>query len=246
MKKQTKAKLMAILTMLSLVGCKENNDLVEPTESTIIEITEPTKSYFIDEDGVYHPDESFRKVNGSAFARMSIQLYDSWFKDRKMINFVPQLQTVELLYSNEEFSFVKTEDGTVGYLDNSLITLLPEDYVEIDISDQKVKVVDDNEIVLYCDVVTGKPGHDTNEGLTEVLSKTYNRPMVGPGYRLDVEYCIEFNTSEECFHDNRNRSEFGGEIYKTNGSLGCVNMKLEDVKVLDEHSEVGTKVITHK
>ena len=27
---------------------------------------------------------------------------------------------------------------------------------------------------------------------------------------------LEFNTSEECFHDNRNRSEFGGEIYKTN------------------------------
>ena len=246
MKKQTKAKLMAILTMLSLVGCKENNDLVEPTESTIIEITEPTKSYFIADDGVYHPDESFRKVNGSAFARMSIQLYDSWFRDRKMINFVPQLQTVELLYSNDEFSFVKTEDGTVGYLDNALITLLPEDYVEIDISDQKVKVVDDNEIVLYCDVVTGKPGHDTNEGLTEVLSKTYNRPMVGPGYRLDVKYCIEFNTSEECFHDNRNRSEFGDEIYKTNGSLGCVNMKLEDVKVLDSHVQVGTKVLTHK
>ena len=87
MKKQTKAKLMAILTMLSLVGCKENNDLVEPTESTIIEITEPTKSYFIDEDGVYHPDESFRKVNGAAFARMSIPLYNSWFRDREKINY---------------------------------------------------------------------------------------------------------------------------------------------------------------
>ena len=70
--------------------------------------------------------------------------------------------------------------------------------------------------------------------------------MIGPGYSLDVEYCIAFNESEECFHDNRNRSEFGGEIYITNGSHGCVNMKLEDVKVLDEHSEVGTKVITHK
>ena len=246
MKKQTKAKLMAILTMLSLVGCKKSEVQVEPSESTIIEITEPTKSYFIDEDGVYHPDESFIKVNGAAFARMSIPLYNSWFRDRERINYVPQLQTVKLLYSNEEFSFVRIEDGTVGYLDNSLITLLPEDYVEIDISDQKVKVVDNNEIVLYCDVVTGKPGHDTNEGLTEVLSKTYNRPMVGPGYRLDVNYCIEFNTSEECFHDNRNRSEFGGEIYKTNGSLGCVNMKLEDVRELDSHVKVGTKVITHK
>ena len=113
MKRQTKAKLMAILTMLSLVGCKENNVQVEPSESTIIEITEPTKSYFIDEDGVYHPDESFIKVNGTAFANMSIQLYDSWFIDRKRVNIVPEYQTIELLYLNEDFSFVRMANGTV-------------------------------------------------------------------------------------------------------------------------------------
>ena len=59
MKKQTKAKLMAILTMLSLVGCKENDVQVEPSESTIIEITEPTKSYFIDEQHEIKKEQNY-------------------------------------------------------------------------------------------------------------------------------------------------------------------------------------------
>ena len=259
MNKKSKAKLMAILTMLSLVGCKKSEIQLEPTESSIIEIvepetietteatieTEPVETEFIDMNGVYYPSSTYSKVNGAAFANEDIEMYNSCNSDRFLVDYIPKYQTMQLLYMDLYHSFV-IYNGKVGYVDNSSLTYLPDDYIEVDISDQKVKVVDNNEIVLYCDVVTGKPGMDTNTGYTEVLSKTYNRPMVGPGYRLDVEYCIAFNESEECFHDNRNRSEFGGEIYITNGSHGCVNMKLEDVKVLDAHSEVGTKVVTHK
>jgi len=117
---------------------------------------------------------------------------------------------------------------------------------ELELREQKVKVVDDNEIVLYADVVTGKPGTETDIGYTEVLSKTYNRPLTGPGYRLDVQYFIHFNTSEEGFHDNYRRNAFGEDIYLTNGSHGCVNMNLEDVRIMDEHTHVGTKVLVHK
>ena len=92
MDKKTKARLMAMLTMLSLVGCKENEVQIEPTESTIIEIiepetiettestieTEPVETEFVDMNGVYYPSSTYSKVNGCAFANKDIKMYSSW------------------------------------------------------------------------------------------------------------------------------------------------------------------------
>ena len=250
--KKRKAKLLAILTLLSLVGCKtktiqeEIGTITTTNYSNLTYFEKPKQIEVVDNNGVVYPNKDFEQTDYDAFARMSIPLYDSYKRDKEVIGRIAEYQSMDRTYTNGEFSYVTTEDGKTGYVHDELIIVLPHNYVEVDISDQKVKVVDNNETVLYCDVVTGKPGTDTNIGYTEVSSKTYDRPMVGPGYRLDVHYCIEFNTSEECFHDNYNRSEFGGDIYLTNGSLGCVNMKLEDVQILDKHTIVGTKVLTHR
>lgn len=250
--KRRKAKFLALLTLLSLIGCKTNEtkdkEEMSITQSTASFLDEGKHIEIVDKNGVIYPTktQNFIETECNAFARMSIALYDSYYIDKEPIGHVAEFQVVHRIFTNGKMSYVIREDGQTGYVYDELITVLPDNYVEVDISEQKVKVVDNNEIVLYCDVVTGKPGRDTDIGYTEVLSKTYNRPLTGPGYSLDVKYCIQFNTSEECFHDNRNRSEFGGDIYLTNGSLGCVNMNLEDVKVMDEHTMVGTKVVTHK
>ena len=89
MNKKSKARLIAILTMLSLVGCKENEVQVEPAESTIIEIiepetiettetaieTEPVETEFVDMNGVYYPSSTYSKVNGCAFANEDVEMF---------------------------------------------------------------------------------------------------------------------------------------------------------------------------
>lgn len=57
---------------------------------------------------------------------------------------------------------------------------------------------------------------------------------------------ISFNPDAEGFHDACWRSQFGGDIYLTNGSHGCVNMRLEDVQVLDKYLNAGDHVLVHK
>jgi lipoprotein-anchoring transpeptidase ErfK/SrfK len=44
-------------------------------------------------------------------------------------------------------------------------------------------------------------------------------------------------------HDATWRSNFGGEIYKTNGSHGCINTPYEAMKTLYDKTEIGTPVI---
>lgn len=251
--------LLATLNLLYLMGCKSNDKVdidttVETTIETTYETTEATTPItyenieIVDQNGVVYPTDVERFVDAEfdGFAKMPIPLYDSFKYDKEIIDVIPQYQTVDRLYSDGEFSYVKTEDGKTGYVHDELLEILPDSYIEVDLSEQRVIVVYKHDIVLDASVVTGKPGTETNVGYTEVLSKTYNRPLIGPGYRLDVQYFIHFNTSEEGFHDNHNRYEFGGDIYMTNGSHGCVNMRLEDVKVMDEYTSVGTKVLVHK
>ena len=140
-----------------------------------------------------------------------------------------------------------TTDGNYGYTDINLLETLPETYAEVDISDQKVYCYYQGELVLTADCVTGIPTYGTtkgtNKGYTEINGKAYDTKLMG-GAPADI--FISFNSDGEGFHDARWRSEFGGDIYLTNGSHGCVNMRLEDVKVLDNYLKAGDHVLVHK
>ena len=105
-------------------------------------------------------------------------------------------------------------------------------YVEISISEQKVFLFEDGELVLESDCVTGTEGYsETEKGVFQVIYKA--APSVlkdedknGNKYEQPVDYWICFNGSQGM-HDASWRGEFGGEIYKTWGSHGCVNLPLE-------------------
>ena len=251
--KKRKARLLAIITVLSMIGCaiKENKEIEEMQVIDIRDeytICNTEAIEIVDKNGSLYPlkSENFIETNYDVFAKMSIQLYDSYKQDKEVIGIIPEYQWLNRTFVNDEYSYVTTENGMTGYVHNDLVIELPNNYVDVDLSEQRVIVVDNNEIVLNCEVVTGKPGRETNIGYTDIWAKTYNRALTGPGYSRDVKYAFFFNDCEEAFHDATWRSEFGGNIYETNGSLGCVNMNLEDVKIMDEHTEVGTKVLVHK
>ena len=46
-------------------------------------------------------------------------------------------------------------------------------------------------------------------------------------------------------HDASWRNKFGGEIYKTGGSHGCVNSPYEVAKAIFDNIEVGTPVVCY-
>ena len=66
--------------------------------------------------------------------------------------------------------------------------------------------------------------------------------MIGEDYRTPVSYWMAVY-GNIGIHDATWRGKFGGSIYKTNGSHGCINTPMKAVSQLYEMVEEGTPVI---
>ena len=127
-------------------------------------------------------------------------------------------------------------------------------YVEINIYKQTMWFYLNGEELVETPVVTGDivRGYDTpGSGIWYIYSKNTNYVLMGPRYpdgsyeyAVFVNYWMPFN-GQIGIHDMTTRPEFGGEIYKGNGSHGCVNTPLENVTVIFENAPVGTPVVVH-
>lgn len=118
-------------------------------------------------------------------------------------------------------------------------------YIEVSIENQHLWYYKDGELLLESDIVTGKKNStDTDKGAWYVYSKQKDRYLTGPTWKTFVNYWMPFNGGEGL-HDASWRNKFGGNIYKTNGSHGCVNLPSSFAKELYESIEVGTPVIVY-
>ncbi len=117
-------------------------------------------------------------------------------------------------------------------------------YIEVDMTEQKLYYYENSELKIETDVVTGNMRRKmgTPSGIYSVYNKQTNRVLRGPGYASPVDYWMPVKGGIGI-HDADWRDEFGGEIYKTNGSHGCINVPTEVMSQLYELVEIGTPVI---
>ena len=119
-------------------------------------------------------------------------------------------------------------------------------YILIDISDQTLKYYVKGKVKLKSNVVTGGRGCGTPTGRFKLHHKARNVNLTGPGYVSHVSYWMPFIGQSYGMHDASWRSQFGGSIYKYNGSHGCVNMPRSKVSKLYKMVPNGTRVIIRK
>ncbi len=119
-------------------------------------------------------------------------------------------------------------------------------YVEIDLSKQHLWYYKDGYLVVEGDVVTGNvsDGDATPAGVYSVYHKEKDSVLRGQDYAAPVSFWMPFN-GNIGLHDASWRSEFGGEIYKTSGSHGCVNAPYYLAKTVYDNISVGTPVILY-
>ncbi len=119
-------------------------------------------------------------------------------------------------------------------------------YIDVNISDQRMWYVEDGKIRLSSDVVTGNlsSGHGTATGFYTIAFKQRDHMM--KKYRSFVHYWMPYNTKVGIgFHDASWRSKFGGDIYRTDGSHGCINMPPAKAAELFGMLSTGTAVYIH-
>ena len=119
-------------------------------------------------------------------------------------------------------------------------------YVEVDMGAQHMWVYKDGKAVIDTDVVTGdmRRNRGTPAVVASIQYKARNAVLRGPGYATPVKYWMPFYGG--CgIHDASWRRAFGGEIYQTDGSHGCVNTPPDAAEIVYETVEAGTPVILY-
>ncbi|MCR5418156.1 MAG: L,D-transpeptidase/peptidoglycan binding protein [Lachnospiraceae bacterium] len=119
-------------------------------------------------------------------------------------------------------------------------------YIEVDMSEQHLYYWVNGRLKLDSDVVTGNTSlkRGTPERVCYVYYKQRGRTLRGEDYATYVNYWMAVYNNIGI-HDANWRGKFGGTIYRTAGSHGCVNTPIAKVKELYDMVEIGTPVLLY-
>ena len=119
-------------------------------------------------------------------------------------------------------------------------------YVEINLTGQHLFFYKEGKLVVESDFVSGNlaKGWGTPAGSYPLAYKQKNAVLKGENYRTPVNYWMPFNNGIGM-HDAKWRSSFGGTIYKTSGSHGCINLPPSVAKTIFDNISAGTPVICY-
>lgn len=120
-------------------------------------------------------------------------------------------------------------------------------YVEVDLTKQRMCFYLNGTLIVDTPVVTGTPTKKfaTPPGVYALDNKKSPAVLKGEDYASPVTYWMPFN-KDVGIHDASWRSEFGGEIYKKNGSHGCVNTPYDMAEKIYNNIEVGVPIIVYE
>ena len=134
------------------------------------------------------------------------------------------------IYEREAFCYGKNDIG--------------DTYIEVDMTEQKMYYYEKGVLKLETEIVTGNMRRrmGTPEGVNFVYNKQKNRVLRGPGYASPVKFWMPVKGGIGI-HDAGWREEFGGDIYQTAGSHGCINTPKDKMEELFDCVQIGTPVV---
>lgn len=156
-------------------------------------------------------------------------------------------QAAETAYLKEAFETKKNEVHEPVYLQEAWkqgSEDIGSTYIEVDMTEQKMYYYVDGVLTIDTPIVTGNTSRrmGTPSGVNYVYAKQKNRILRGRDYATHVDFWMPVK-GNIGIHDAAWRGKFGGTIYQTNGSHGCINTPRAAMEQLFELAEVGTPVI---
>lgn len=120
-------------------------------------------------------------------------------------------------------------------------------YVEVNLTAQHLILYKDGQRVFDTDFVSGNPfkGNATPTGAYLINAMQRNAILRGQDYETPVNYWMPFNGGVGL-HDLTSRGAFGGQIYRTNGSHGCINLPLNAASTIYSSVSVGYPVLVYE
>lgn len=201
-------------------------------------------------------------------------IYNVIFDKEEKIEAYQKVVILDKLEKVTLVEYVNEDNETmVGYVLNEVLGELSDTFIEIDISDQTIKMYIAGDLALESVVVTGNAyTTPTPTGYFNVLEKKEHTFLRGFNSDGSLKYCrfidhgvrfyqgyiihdAEEHTDPEIgitFHGWRKPEEFGGDTYLTHGSNGCPNTLNKVAEFIYENSQeqtetqTGTEVLIHR
>ena len=124
-------------------------------------------------------------------------------------------------------------------------------YVEVNLSAQHLWFYKNGALLVESDFVSGLPkdGRETTTGAFPIAYKQSPAVLEGGSgegaWSEPVDYWMPFHEGQGL-HDAPWRSSFGGDIYKTNGSHGCINLPGWAAAAIFESMESRIPILLYK
>ena len=119
-------------------------------------------------------------------------------------------------------------------------------YIEVNLAKQCLWYIHRGEVKYKSDIVSGTYGkHDTPTGVFFVSEITDGKYLVGDGYKTWVNKWLRLTETGVGLHDATWRSVFGGDIYKSSGSHGCINLPAATAEKLFKRAYYGMPVVIY-
>jgi hypothetical protein len=120
-------------------------------------------------------------------------------------------------------------------------------YVEANLTQQHLWFYKDGELVIETDFVSGLPkdGRETITGAFGIPYKKSPETLKGDTWETEVTYWMPFNDGQGL-HDASWRTTFGGTIYQTDGSHGCINLPADAAKTIYDNMEERMPIFVYK
>ena len=119
-------------------------------------------------------------------------------------------------------------------------------YIEVNITAQHLYLYVDGVSVFDTDVVTGNLANNcgTHVGAYRIAYCEKDATLRGDDYVSHVGFWMPFHGGEGL-HDATWRNTFGGQIYRTSGSHGCVNLPYSAAKTIFGYVKAGYPVLVY-
>ena len=229
-------------TLVSLLAAEEGKEL----------------AFLRDEEGRFYWDQ--KKIE-AAIEKLA-DTYDTYGKPRKFTmtgggvvtlekgNYGTQLdRKAEVKWLSEALAERRSETHVPSYLREAYArgeNDIGDTYIEINMTKQRLWFYLDGKAEVETPVVTGNMmrRRGTPEGIYYIYGKQTNRILRGPGYASHVNYWMPVKGGVGI-HDALWRDVFGGDIYKREGSHGCINLPFEAAEEVYGLAEIGMPVILY-
>lgn len=122
-------------------------------------------------------------------------------------------------------------------------------YIEVSLDKQHLWLYKDYTLVVETDIVSGKSTEEERETLQGAFAIAYKASPYTLsseyyGYETEVTYWMPF-ANGQGLHDATWRSSFGGNVYLTNGSHGCINLPLAAAATIYNTITAGYPIIIY-